>query len=141
MSKVAMRMGGQYTYTPNTTLKIDGREVIDKLRAYYAQFGLGIKTGIDLPGEGSGFVGTDITGAQPLFFSFGQYDTYTPIQMIQYVSTIANGGKRIAPRIVSEVRGTDEDGNLGAVETQLEPQILNTVNVGKTEFSRAQQGM
>lgn len=141
MSKVAMRMGGQYTYTPNTTLNIDGREVIDKLRAYYAQFGLGIKTGIDLPGEGTGFVGTDITGVQPLFFSFGQYDTYTPIQMIQYVSTIANGGKRIAPRIVSEIRGTDEDGNLGAVETQIEPNILNTVNVGKTEFSRVQQGM
>ncbi|WP_414840151.1 peptidoglycan D,D-transpeptidase FtsI family protein [Carnobacterium sp. TMP28] len=141
MSKIAMRMGGQFSYAPGLNLKIDGNEVIKKLRGYYGQFGLGLKTGIDLPNEGIGFVGEDITGVQPLFFSFGQYDTYTPIQMIQYVSTIANGGKRIAPRIVDEIRGTDEEGNLGAIETQLEPTILNTVNVGKTEFNRAQEGM
>lgn len=141
MSKIAMRMGGQYTYSPGGTLKIDGNEVITKLRSYYAQFGLGLKTGIDLPNEGSGFVGTDAQSFQPLFFSFGQYDTYTPIQMIQYASTIANGGKRIAPRIVDEIRGTDEDGNLGVLETQLNSDVLNTINVGETEFSRVQQGM
>lgn len=141
MSKIAMRMGGQYTYSSGINLSIDGNEVINKLRGYYAQFGLGLKTGIDLPNEGSGFVGSDITGVQPLFFSFGQYDTYTPIQMLQYASTIANGGKRIAPRIVDEIRGTDEDGNLGVLETQLGSEVLNTVNVGETEFSRVQQGM
>ncbi len=141
MSKLAMRMGGQYSYTPRGNLKIDGKEVINKLRGYYGQFGLGLKTGIDLPGEGKGYVGQDVAAYQPLFFSFGQYDTYTPIQMIQYASTLANGGKRIAPRIVDEIRGTDEDGNLGTIETQLEPKILNTINVGETEFKRAQQGM
>lgn len=141
MSKLAMRMGGQYSYTPGGNLKIDGDEVIKKLRGYYGQFGLGLKTGIDLPGEGKGYVGQDVAAYQPLFFSFGQYDTYTPIQMIQYVSTLANGGKRIAPRIVDEIRGTDEEGNLGSIETQLEPTILNTINVGETEFKRAQQGM
>ncbi|MDZ7835855.1 MAG: penicillin-binding transpeptidase domain-containing protein [Alkalibacterium sp.] len=39
-----------------------------------------------------------------LFFSFGQYDTYTPLQLLQYTSVIANGGTRIAPRLVSEIR-------------------------------------
>ncbi|MGB3161252.1 peptidoglycan D,D-transpeptidase FtsI family protein [Carnobacterium sp.] len=141
MSKLAMRMGGQYSYTSGGNLKIDGEEVINKLRGYYGQFGLGLKTGIDLPGEGKGYVGQDVAAVQPLFFSFGQYDTYTPIQMIQYVSTLANGGKRIAPRIVDEIRGTDEEGNIGALETQLESNILNTVNVGETEFERVQQGM
>lgn len=141
MSKVAMRMGGQYTYTPGGTLNIDGGKIVSKLRNYYAQFGLGLKTGIDLPNEGSGFVGPGTDGIEPLFFSFGQYDTYTPIQMSQYVNTLANGGKRIAPRIVDEIRNTDENGNLGNIETQIEPEILNTVNVGKTEFSRVQQGM
>lgn len=141
MSKVAMRMGGQYTYTPGGALKIDGGKIVSKLRNYYAQFGLGLKTGIDLPNEGSGFVGPGTAGVEPLFFSFGQYDTYTPIQMSQYVNTLANGGKRIAPRIVDEIRNTDEEGNLGVIETQIEPEILNTVNVGKTEFSRVQQGM
>ncbi|WP_034536797.1 peptidoglycan D,D-transpeptidase FtsI family protein [Carnobacterium inhibens] len=141
MSKIALRMGGEYDYYKNMTLDIDYKAVIKKMRNYYAQFGLGVKTGIDLPGEGSGFIGTADNPGLALQFSFGQYDTYTPIQMLQYVSTIANGGKRIAPRLVDEIRGTDADGNLGAIQTQLETEVLNIVDVGEEEMDRVHQGM
>ncbi|WP_407390304.1 peptidoglycan D,D-transpeptidase FtsI family protein [Carnobacterium jeotgali] len=141
MSKIAMRMGGEYDYYNKMALNIDYKNVIKKLRSYYAQFGLGVKTGIDLPGEGSGFTGTAENPGLALTFAFGQYDTYTPIQMLQYVSTIANGGKRIAPRLVDEIRATDTKGNLGAVQTQLESDVLNIVDVGETEMDRVQQGM
>ncbi|WP_443101011.1 peptidoglycan D,D-transpeptidase FtsI family protein [Carnobacterium sp. 17-4] len=141
MSKIALRMGGEYDYYRNMALDIDYRAVIKKLRSYYAQFGLGIKTGIDLPGEGSGFIGTAENPGLALTFAFGQYDTYTPIQMLQYVSTIANGGKRIAPRLIDEIRETDANGNMGAIQTQLETEVLNIVDVGKEEMSRVQQGM
>ena len=94
-----------------------------------------------MPGEGSGFTGTAEDPGLALTFAFGQYDTYTPIQMLQYVSTIANGGKRIAPRLVDEIRATDTKGNLGAVQTQMESDILNIVDVGETEMERVQQGM
>lgn len=141
MSKIALRMGGEYDYYKNMALDIDYKAVIKKMRNYYAQFGLGVKTGIDLPGEGSGFLGTADNPGLALQFSFGQYDTYTPIQLLQYVSTIANGGKRIAPRLIDEIRSTDANGNLGAVQTQLETEVLNIIDVGETEMGRVQQGM
>lgn len=141
MAKLAMRMGGEYDYYQNMALNIDYKNVIKKLRSYYAQFGLGIKTGIDLPGEGSGFIGTADNPGLALTFAFGQYDTYTPIQMLQYVSTIANGGKRIAPRLVDEIRETNAEGNLGAIQTQMESDVLNIIDVGEEEIGRVQQGM
>lgn len=141
MSKIALRMGGEYDYYKNMALDINYKSVIKKLRSYYAQFGLGVKTGIDLPGEGSGFLGTAENPGLALTFAFGQYDTYTPIQMLQYVSTIANGGKRIAPRLVDEIRETDAKGNLGAIQTQMESDVMNIVDAGEEELSRVQQGM
>lgn len=141
MAKLAMRMGGEYDYYQNMALNIDYKNVINKLRNYYAQFGLGVKTGIDLPGEGSGFIGTAENPGLALTFAFGQYDTYTPIQMLQYVSTVANGGKRIAPRLIDEIRETNAEGNLGAIQTQLESDVLNILDVGEEEISRVQQGM
>lgn len=141
MIKMAMRMGGQYTYTEGGTLNISPNTVISKLRGYYSQFGLGIRTGIDLPNEGSGYSGVNSSAANAVSFAYGQYDTYTPLQMLQYISTIANGGTRIAPRIVDEIRNTNDDGTLGSIETQIEPKILNTVNVGEEEMSRVQQGL
>ncbi len=141
MAKLAMRMGGEYDYYQNMALNIDYKNVIKRLRNYYAQFGLGVKTGIDLPGEGSGFIGTAENPGLALTFAFGQYDTYTPIQMLQYVSTVANGGKRIAPRLIDEIRETNAEGNLGAIQTQLESDVLNILDVGEEEISRVQQGM
>ena len=39
-----------------------------------------------------------------LDYAIGQYDTYTPLQLAQYMSTIANGGYRMKPQIVQEIR-------------------------------------
>ena len=36
--------------------------------------------------------------------AIGQYDTYSTMQVAQYVSTIANGGYRVQPHIVKEIR-------------------------------------
>ena len=38
-----------------------------------------------------------------LYESFGQYDTYTTLQLARYVSTIANGGYLIQPHLVSSI--------------------------------------
>ena len=140
MAKVVLRMGGQYQLNSKGTFPINVNQVITKLRNYFAQFGLGVETGIDLPGEATGYVGPDPNAGLAMFFGFGQYDTYTPIQLLQYVSTIANGGTRIALRLVDEIWSTGEDGDLGSIETQLEPKILNTVNVDPRAMERVQQG-
>ena len=69
---------------------------------YLERFGFLGKTGIDLPGEAKGiFLDKSKVGPLELAtISFGQRFEVTPIQMITMVSTIANGGERMKPRLV-----------------------------------------
>ena len=78
---------------------------VDKYYSYLNKFGLLRKTGIDLPGEaGSIFLKQEKVGPVELAtISFGQRFEVTPIQMITMVSTIANNGEYIKPRIVKEI--------------------------------------
>lgn len=140
MMKIALMIGGQNSYEYKTEISIDRDETLAKLRAYYAQFGLGVKTGIDLPSESTGFLGVPVNSGQILDESFGQFDNYTPIQLAQYAATIANKGTRFAPRLVKEIRGTESDGSLGKVELVKEPLIMNQVNVDPEAFERVHRG-
>ena len=72
---------------------------------YLEKFGLLSKTGIDLPGEASSiFLKEDKVGPVELAtISFGQRFEITPIQMITAVSTIANNGTYVKPRIVKKI--------------------------------------
>ena len=139
MIKLAMLMGGQSTYESGGTLNISP-DLIDELRSYFAQFGLGVKTGIDLPNEGSGLTGFSQAAVNVVDQSFGQYDLYTTLQLSQYINTIANGGTRYAPQLVSEIRSTDANGALGALETTLETKVMNQVDVDAQAMERVQQG-
>ena len=72
---------------------------IDTLVKFAKYFGLGTKTGIDFPNEQTGMKGTKVAGDLLLNFAIGQYDTYTPISLLQYINTIANYGNRYALRL------------------------------------------
>lgn len=98
MFHIAMRLGGA-TYVPDGPLPINP-QAFQTMRNYFSQFGLGTPTQIDLPNEQVGFSGTATLPGLLLEYAIGQYDTYTPIQLAQYASTIANGGLRIAPRVL-----------------------------------------
>lgn len=78
---------------------------VAKYYSYLEKFGLLMKTGIDLPGEGTSiFLKEDKVGPVELAtISFGQRFEITPIQMITAVSTIANGGTYTKPRIVKQI--------------------------------------
>ena len=75
---------------------------VAKYYDYLEKFGFLRKTGIDLPGEaGSIFLKEEKVGPVELgTISFGQRFEVTPLQMITMVSTIANGGTYIKPRVV-----------------------------------------
>lgn len=91
----AIKVGkGNYQY--NKPLVID-KEAFNTYRNTFAEFGLGVKTDIDLPKEITGIKGNDSTSGLLLDLAIGQNDTYTPIQLSQYINTIANGGTRMAP--------------------------------------------
>ena len=77
----------------------------DKYYDYLDKFGFFKKTNIDLPGEAKGiFLDKDKVGPVELAtISFGQRFEVTPIQMVTAVSSIANGGEYVEPRVVKEI--------------------------------------
>ena len=130
-----------YSYGMPLRLKDD---TFQKMRNSYAQFGLGVKTGVDLPNEFSGVQGPSgpTYGGKLLDLAIGQYDTYTPLQLAQYISTVANGGYRIQPHIVKEVRQPSKDGQeLGQLVTEVGPTILNRIDNSSDEINYVKQGL
>ena len=89
------------TYKYNMTFNVT-EENFKTYRDVFSSYGLGTKTGIDYPNEQTGIKGTKIAGDLLLNFAIGQYDTYTPISLLQYINTIANYGNRYALRLKKE---------------------------------------
>ena len=89
---------------------------IHKYYEYLNKFGFFTTTGVDLPGEaGSIFLKEEKVGPVELgTISFGQRFEVTPIQMATMLSTIANGGTYVKPRVVKQIISNtekDENGN------------------------------
>ncbi|WP_421385493.1 peptidoglycan D,D-transpeptidase FtsI family protein [Bacillus salacetis] len=140
MWKVAMRIAGNPYYVRDAPISGSAKD-LDNMRNHFAQFGLGVKTGIDLPGEVDGYKGTFDTPGNMMDFAIGQFDTYTPLQLAQYVSTIANDGYRVKPHILKEIRKpSDDKESMGPIETVEQPQVLNRVNVTQSQMEHVQGG-
>lgn len=136
MVNVAMRLAGA-TYVPNAPLNVeDASSVFSLMRRYYSMFGMGVLTGIDVPNEMLGFIGSDESVGNLLFFSFGQYDNYTPIQLLQYVSTIANNGKKVKPHLVSGAFGVNSDSLVYVNETE----VMSTLADNNNNLATVQEG-
>lgn len=77
-----------------------------QMREYLLNFGLGERTGIDLPFEARGLVNNLDTNRDVEFanISFGQGIAVTPIALVRALSAMANGGYMVTPHVVSEIR-------------------------------------
>ncbi|SER17115.1 Cell division protein FtsI/penicillin-binding protein 2 [Gracilibacillus ureilyticus] len=140
MMRIAIMMSGA-TYSYNEPLYNFDWDTFDELRYYYNQFGLGVETGIDMPFESIGVVGVPSNAGNLLDFSFGQFDTYTTLQLAQYVSTIANEGYRVKPHLLKEIREPGSNGEaLGPVLEVKEPEVLNRVEMDSQYIDRVQEG-
>ena len=133
----AIKVGnGVYEY--NSPLVID-EKAFDTYRNTFAEFGLGVKTEIDLPNESLGYKGTNRLSGLLLDFSIGQYDTYTPIQIAQYMSTIANSGSRMQPYLLKAVFDSKE-GTLNKLVYETKSKELNKVNTEEKYLNRVKEG-
>lgn len=132
--KIAMMVGG-FDYKYNKNLIVD-LNAFNKYRDIFYQFGLGSKTGIDFPIEEDGYKGGSYAGDLLLNFAIGQYDTYTPLQLSQYISTIANDGKRMKPHFLNRVL----DNNKNDLYV-FKPVMINKVSTLDKYIKRVQQGM
>ncbi len=133
----AMKLAG-VNYTYDTPFRVDNN-AFDIYRNTFAQFGLGVKTEIDLPVESLGYKGESKVGGLLLDFSIGQYDTYTPIQLSQYIGTIANNGSRMQSYLLKNVYSST-DGNLEKVKFTKEVKELNKVDTKPEYLERVKEG-
>ena len=140
MVQTALGMMGQ-TYQPEMTVKTNQLEsAMGKLRSTFGEYGLGVSTGIDLPDESTGFVPKEYSFANYITNVFGQFDNYTPMQLAQYVATIANDGVRVAPHIVEGIYDNNDKGGLGELIQAIDTKEINKVNISESDMAILHQG-
>lgn len=128
--------GGNYSYNEKISIN---PQAFETYRNMFKQFGLGVKTEIDLPIESLGYTSDSALPGHLLDFSIGQFDTYTPIQLSQYINTIANGGSRMKPYLLKAVYNPTKDG-LTDLLYETKPTILNEVSLEDEYIKRIQAG-
>ncbi|MBT6285892.1 MAG: penicillin-binding protein 2 [Rhodospirillaceae bacterium] len=124
---------------------------IDRIAAMATRFGLGTKTGIELPSEKGGviptrawkkaLIGTAWQQGETLISGIGQgFILTTPLQLAVMTARIANGGKAVLPRLIraAEVDGKEEEPvfkDLG-----ISKRSLDVVREGMNRVTNVQQG-
>lgn len=136
---IALRMGGEYNYYRDIR-PIYNIQGYYELRNYFSQFGLGVETGLDFPYEATGFRGDAHIPGLAMDFAIGQYETYTTLQLAQYVSTIANGGYRLKPNLVKQIHEPINSEELGPLYKANEPVVLNRIDMPDHLIERVQEG-
>lgn len=140
MVQTALGIMGQ-TYQPNMFVGTSNLEsAMGKLRSTFGEYGLGSATGIDLPDESTGFIPQKFDLANYLTNAFGQFDNYTPMQLAQYVATIANNGVRLAPHIVEGIYDNNDKGGLGELIQAIDTKEINKVNISESDMAILHQG-
>lgn len=109
----------------------------DRFHKYVADFGLAKETGIDLPGEAKGIMlaAAQIKPVDLAVMAFGQTLTVTPIQLATAISTIANDGLFMKPRVVKEIRSAE-----GTLVREIKPEPVKQV-VSKKSASELRMAM
>jgi penicillin-binding protein 2 len=121
---------------------------VERIVSYAREFGFGETTGVDLPGEISGFIPTPQwkdrrfherwLGGDTMNMSIGQgYTLVTPLQMANMTAMAVNDGKIYQPHILKEVR----DPVSGAVERNIQPVISHESDIDPHVFETVRRNM
>lgn len=123
----------------------DGAESLKIWDEHMKDFGLGVKTGIDLPGEWAGsndYLSGEADNSSALsrmaFASFGQKGKYTTIQLAQYTAMLANHGSRVKPRLVQKI--TDSAGKT-VNDPRTKTNVLDEVDLPEEYWNAVNRGM
>lgn len=118
-----------------------GSDVTKVWSDYMKEFGLGVPTQVDLPGEQSGtedFM-NEVSGSlltRMAYASFGQQGKYTTMQLAQYTVMLANRGERLKPHLVNKI--TDSKGE--TVE-EFKREVIEKVDFNDAYWDTIQNGM
>ncbi len=119
----------------------------ERIVEYARLFGLGVPTGVELPAESGGLVPTSDWKRHTYGESWSTGDTYnysigqgylevTPLQMLNAVNVVANGGTLYRPQIVDHISNAE-----GETTMSFEPDVVRTVPVSQEHLSLVQEGM
>lgn len=132
--------------------EVGRRMGIDTLGQFAKRFGLGEKTGIELPEEDAGHMASpdykkqvvqnvtsrDWYDGDTLQAAIGQsYSLFTPIQLANYAATIANGGTRYKVNLIKSIRSSVD----GSIVREFEPEIAESINMDTDVLNSVRQGM
>ncbi|MYL42966.1 peptidoglycan D,D-transpeptidase FtsI family protein [Virgibacillus salexigens] len=142
MFYIALQMGGEMRHPfPDGSKASFNMAAWTEMRGYFQQFGLGKHTGVDFPYESTGVTGDNPFNPGLLMdFAIGQYDNFTAMQMVQYVSTIANDGYRVRPHFVKEIRNPSNNDELGPVYRTNGTDVLNRIDMSQQYINRVKEG-
>ena len=129
---LAIKLAGK-EYFPNMELNVTKKE-FDIYRNMLSSYGLGIKTGIDLPNEKIGLIGEKTAPDLLLNLAIGQYDTYTPIELITYINTIGDYGKRRKPSLVRYIKNNDD------IIYENKYEVVSNVDIKKEDMDLIHKG-
>ena len=109
------------------------------LTDYFKQFGLGVKTGVEVDDSKGLLVEpkSNGVGGDTLQFAIGQLNAFTPLQLANYAATLANGGTHYRATLISKVVSYD----LSEVYDENEPEVVNTVEISDTTLNAVKEGM
>ncbi|MFA7209081.1 MAG: penicillin-binding protein 2 [Parcubacteria group bacterium] len=117
-----------------------------RMKKYDNLFGFGSPTGIDLPGESTGFIPDEQWKSDKFkekwfignsyHASIGQgYITATPLQLANYTASLANGGTLYSPKIVSQIKKSDGQSEY------INPSIIRKDFIDKSVMQVIREGM
>lgn len=109
------------------------------LTDYFKQFGLGVKTGVEV-NDSAGIIIEPTSngfGGDTLQISIGQMNAFTPLQLSNYVATFANGGTHYKATLIDKIVSYD----MTETYDECEPTVLNTVNLKDSTISSIKTGM
>lgn len=109
------------------------------LTDYFKQFGLGVKTGVEVD-DSSGILLQPTSngfGGDTLQISIGQLNAFTPLQLASYAATFANGGTRYRTTLIDKVTSYD----MSEIYNEGKPEVLNKVKISDGTISAIKAGM
>ena len=109
------------------------------LTDYFKQFGLGVKTGVEV-NDSSGLLlepSSDRVGGTTLQISIGQMNAFTPLQLANYTATLANGGTHYNASLIDRIVSYD----MSNVIKTFEPQIKNKIKISDNTLKAVKEGM